>query len=236
MKFYLYILLFSSLLPVFSQDRGEVWTKLSISKVVHSKWSMGVDLQYRGQANYYIPNNHNIFETNLATSIRLWAYYKLAKDWKVTAAPIAYFYNTEIMTDFVEVSHYQEMRTMWGISKNWQISRLKNKNRLMYEARFINWNTSKSITQHRYRIQNVGMVPIQKIHADGKLYLYLMNEYMLKTQQGKTNFDQNRSFLALQLQYKNIELTSGYQFIRQKGNKSDFNKHIWLTSLNFEFL
>lgn len=237
MKAYLYILLLLlATFPVLGQDRNELWTKLIVNKVVHPKWSIGLDFQYRSQANYYIPHNHHICETPLAASVRFWIYYKLPKNWKITTAPIAYFYNTDIMADSIHLSHLQELRTMWGISKNWQNSWLKNKNRLVYEARFMNWNKTNAAIQHRYRLQNVGIIVLEKISADTKLNLYLMNEYLLKTQQGKSCFDQNRSFLALQFQYKNIELTSGYQFIYQKGNKNNFNKHIWLTSLNFDFL
>ena len=191
-------------------------------------------MQYRSQANYRITDNANLFDRDLAYSLRLWAFYKLPKNWTINAAPIAYFSNTDILDEFAHLAYYQEIRTMWGMSKGFTFSKISNKNRLMYEARFIQWDKPSAVVQHRYRLQNAFTLPLVKLNQSSKVNLFIMNEFFLKTQKAKTGFDQNRMYAAVEAQYKRLGLVSGYQHVFQQGNNHVFQKRIWLTTLNIQ--
>lgn len=221
-------------LGAFSQNRAELWTKLNIVKTLNPQWTIGTDAQYRSQANYRITDNANLFDRDLAYSLRFWAFYKLPKNWTINAAPIAYFRNTDILDDFSHLSYSQELRTLWGISKSFTFSKITNKNRLMYEARFIQWNQPNAVVQHRYRLQNGFTFPLFKLQKNSKGNLFVMNEFFLKTQKEKTGFDQNRIYAAFEFQHKWLGLVSGYQHIFQQGSQAVFQKRIWLTTLNVQ--
>lgn len=233
-RLFFFFLLLHTIFGAFSQNRAELWTKLNVTKTLNAKWAIGTDIQYRSQANYRISENFHICETDLVRSVRLWAFYKLPQNWTITAAPIAYFANTDILDEAAHLSHSQELRTMWGLSKSFTLAKITNKNRLMYEARFVQWNKPNAFVQHRYRLQNSFTLPIFKLHEHGKGNLFLMNEFFLKTQNAKTGFDQNRIYAAFEFQHKWIGLVSGYQHVFQQGNTAIFQKRIWLTTLNVQ--
>lgn len=215
----------------FSQNRSEFWTKLTVVKTLNPKWSVGADIQYRSQANYQISDNRNFFENDLSRALRLWVFYKLSPKWTITAAPIAYFSNVEINKQ-LHLAAVNELRSAWGITNSLRFLNVKNKNRFLYENRFIDWNKQNAYFQHRYRLQNAFAIPITKMGENSGINLFLMNEFFVKTQKNITTFDQNRVFAALQLRFKGIELSSGYQHVFQQGSSANFQRKIWLTTLN----
>lgn len=234
MKRYILIFLFAQISTfAFSQNRTEFWSKVNVIKTLNPKWSVGLDVQYRTQANYHTSGNKQLFNAPLAQSARLWVYYKLPNNWTITTAPIAYFHNTDVGEQAI-LTHSNELRTTWGITKGFQFHQLKNKNRFLYEARFMGLEKPVISIQNRYRLQNNLSFPILKLGEKNVFSIFAMNEIMLKTQKSKTNFDQNRTYLALQYQFKGIEIVSGYQHIFQQGSSSVFQRRTWLTSLNIQ--
>ena len=128
-------------------------SKLTVSKKINNKLSFASDLQFRQQANYKTTSK-NIFEAPYTRSIRIWLNYKLKNNFSITAAPIAYFNNEDIINTNGTLYNTNQLRVAIGLTKffNWKNS--KQNNRIFIEERFINYDSPNSINQHRYRLQN----------------------------------------------------------------------------------
>ncbi len=76
-------------------------------------------------------------------------------------------------------------------------SKISNKNRLTYEARFIQWNKHNAVIQHRYCLQNAFTLPIFKLHEHEKGKLFLMNEFFSKSKKQKQDLTKIESMPLL---------------------------------------
>ena len=215
----------------FCQNRNEFWSKLNMTKKMNEKWSIGLDLQYRSQANYRSNPHYNIFQYPLTNSIRTAIYYKLPKEWSLIASPFIYFEAKEIdKQSNLQTTH--EFRTALGATKNFQWQKIKNKNRFLYESRFFEWGNANQSFQHRYRLQNIFIFPFLNVKESPKWNIFAMNEFLVKTQNANTLLDQNRLILAVQYQFKMIEILSGYLHVFQQGSRDVFQRRIWLTTFH----
>ena len=217
---------------LFSQDRNEFWSKISLTKKVNKQWSLGIDIQHRRQADFY-KEDKNIFRFGLINSIRLWAYYKLKQNWSIVASPVAYFENENIVNASGEIINSKELRSMIGIGKNLFFQKLVSYNRLLYELDLINFNYPGMLTKHRYRMLNNFILPIKSFDVTRSLNYNFFNEVFLKTQTGITSMDQDHFYNGIQWKWKQSDLNIGYQYTYQKGTNSYINKNQILLSLNF---
>ncbi len=218
---------------VLGQNREESWSKINVVKAVNAKWSIGVDFQYRTQADFRRPGIPNVFQYPLTTSFRTWLYYRLPKNWTIVYSPFALFSTSELSPDSQDFIRTNEVRSFIGGTKSFSFKGdLQSKNRLAYEFRVIKKEGAATPVQHRYRLQNAFTVPLFKWSRQQKLSLYMMNEIFLRTQNHTTKLDQNRSYVSLSFRYNQAEIVSGYQFVFQHGSKDDFYRNIWLTTLN----
>lgn len=233
-RYFFFFLFIGSFSVLFGQDRTECWTKLSANKTLSAKWSVGLDMQYRTQSDYLSPENQHLFQYELTHSIRAWVFYKLPQKWTVIASPIAYFSATDIKSEGKKVETH-ELRANFGVSKDFKLGVLQNKNRFLTEVRRLQFDEPNAVMQYRYRLQNSLSLPIKKWKEKQSVNLAAANEFFIKTQTLKTGFDQNRTALLLQYQSHFFELTSGYLHIFQQGSSKIFQRRIWLTTLSVSF-
>lgn len=211
------------------QTRNELWLKLNLTHAFHAKWSVGIDLQHRRQADFQ-SGDKNIFHYPLGNYARLWLYYKMPKKWALTISPAGYFHNEEIVTQNGALKKTNELRVSAGIIKEWAIHGIKNKNRFLYDARFNADNRTGQFFQSRYRLQNSLAVPFLKKHI--MLSYLVSNEVLIKKETGHTSFDQNRIYQALQYKTGITELNAGYQCIIQKGAAGRYQRNQLFIMLN----
>jgi hypothetical protein len=146
-------------------------------------------------------------------------------------SPIAYFKNITITDVSGNLGSTSELRTAAGISKRFYTTRLNNRNRLLYEARFF----INSGIQHRYRLQNVLTIPIVEMKDTSRINTFLSNEIFLATQSGATGFDQDRMVAAVQYKTKKLEITAGFQFTIQGTGKERVFRNQVLSVISYEF-
>lgn len=227
MKNYLTLLL---LLPVSlaAQTRSEFWLKLNMTHALNQHWNAGVDFHHRRQANFNT-DDKNIFHYPLGTYARAWITYKLQKGWTVILSPVGYFHNEDILNRAGELKQTNELRISPGLIKELKLGRAKFKNRLLYDARFADYNTPFYFFQSRFRLQNNLFIPF--INNSGLGYLF-SNEIILKNEKGSSSFDQNRVYNAIQYKISNQEVNAGYQWVLQKGNSRLFHRNQFFIQLN----
>lgn len=228
MKSWLIIFLWSPLIA-FGQSRSEFWVKLNINHPINTKWSVGVDLHHRRQSNFQ-SGDKNIFHYPLGNYARVWLNYKLSKGWLFTLSPVGYFHNEDILNQNGELKQTTELRISPGIIKEWMIGKLKNKNRLLFDARFAEYNKPGYFFQSRFRMQNSLSIPF--IKKEPMLSYLFSNEILMKKEKGHMSFDQNRVYNALQWKIIPIELNAGYQWIFQRGTTGSFHRNQLFIMLN----
>jgi Protein of unknown function (DUF2490) len=230
MKRLLFIFLF---VPFFStaQNHTEFWSKINATATVNKTWSIGMDIQYRRQADYK-SGDKNIFHYPMATSIRAWLYYSLKNQWQIILSPIAYFKNDDILNSNGEIRQTKELRQMAGTSKSVEFTRIKNKNRFLIEVRFIDFDNNNSYTQFRYRLQNSFIIPLHKKEKATGINYFFSNEILIKNQKQQTNFDQNRVYNALQWKLMHADIDLGYQWVVQRNTTTTFHRNQFYVMLN----
>lgn len=230
MKRFLLIFLLSPAISQ-SQTHTEFWSKLNTTVTVNKSWSIGMDVQYRRQANYR-GDDKNIFQYPMAKSIRVWIYHNLKSQWQLVLSPIGYFENDDIINGDGEMKQTNELRQLIGASKTYDIKRIKNKNRFVIEIRFIDFDKVNNYTQFRYRLQNSFTIPLhKKANATGINY-FLSNEILIKKQQQLTSFDQNRVYNALQWKFTHADIDLGYQWVVQRNTATTFHRNQLFVMLN----
>lgn len=210
-----------------AQNRTEFWAKLQTNVKINEKWTIGTDVQYRTQANYY--QNHQLFDYGLTRGVRLWAFYRLPHSFVFTAAPIAYFHNTEILGDG-RLTHNHELRTMWGIQKQLDRGQWKQNVRLLAEVRRVQFNLPTAFMQYRYRLKYELTHPICRFNESLTLAGGFYDEFFIRTQAGVTGFDQNRSYAFLQVRSPQTLLNIGYQHTFSQSKATVFQRYIALVS------
>jgi hypothetical protein len=168
--------------------------------------------------------------------LRNWIIYKINKKINLISAPIAYFHNENIVNITGEINNMEELRTMYGLNHTQKfLQNFINQNRFFYEIRWINYHTNQSFLQHRYRWQNastLNLTPYKKHYQWG---IFAFNELFFMTQKKITQFDQNRTYMALQFKEKNFTINAGCQWIFQELQNKFITKHTILIASNLEF-
>lgn len=214
-----------------AQPHAEFWSKLSAVKLINSYWAFGIDVQYRQQANYR-KGDKNILHYPMGRSVSSWIYYNLKDQWQIILSPAGWFKNEDISNNNDDVIETTELRQVIGASKTVEIRRIKNKNRLFIEIRFIDFDNSKYHKQSRCRVQNSLTIPLHKKEKLVGLNYYFSNELFIKKQKSITRFDQNRVYNALQWKFKHTDVDMGYQWVVQQSASNTFQRHQLFIMLN----
>lgn len=199
---------------MFGQVRNEFWTKLNMNKKINNKWIVGGDIQYRTQENYYI-QDRQIFRHSLLQSIRTTIYYKAFPkyDIEILASPLVYFRSFYIDKQG-DIKDSREMRVAMGAMQThtfWE--KIKFRNRLQYEMRFMKIDAPEQFLQNRVRWQVQTLLPICQTSnkkSCGINYI-IFNEIFFANETNNIFFEQNRIYNAIQFKYKWAEWNIGYQ-------------------------
>jgi hypothetical protein len=225
-------LLYSSY--AYAQVRQEFWSKVTVSKKVNQRWTVGGDVQYRSQANYYTSNIQR-FQNDLLQSIRTTLQYKMSPKYRVDilVSPLIYFRSFDI-DKRGHTTPQNELRVALGaVHQQTFWKRTKLRNRLLYEMRFLKFDKPEHIVQHRYRWQLQMTIPIFRIHSDYDINYVVFDEVFVAHQESKTFFEQNRLYNALQLRYKYSEFNIGFQQSIQNIKEELIKRNQLHLSLNF---
>jgi hypothetical protein len=198
-----------------------LWVGYYNSIILDPKWSVNSDIQFRTK-NWI----HDFSQALIRSDIS----YKISDN--VSAS--------------IGVAHFRfflDNETTRGEWRPWQEIKLSNKlgnlnliQRVRLEQRFIEGITDNQPSGDynfnvRFRYRFDLKFPLTKEKEEGKkIYLLLGNEVMINAADGKTNFDQNRLFLALNYELnKKISLQAQYIHIWQNLSSSN-------TLLNLEVI
>lgn len=230
MRLVIFSLLLASL-STSAQVHNEFWTRLNITHSVGGHWSIGLDMQHRRQANY-LTGEKNLFHYPMSSSVRVWVYYQLKKQWQLITSPIGFFENDNILNSTAAIKKNDELRTIVGVSKTIMIKRVKNKTRFIFENRFIDFYKSDYHFQTRYRLQSNVTIPLhKKISPTGMNYV-LFDELYIKTEKHTTDFDQNRVYNALQWKLKHTDIDLGYQWVLQQNPTTTLHRNQFFIIFN----
>jgi Protein of unknown function (DUF2490) len=230
LKKIIFILLLSNNV-VYAQQKNEFWSKINIIQHINDHLALGIDAQYRRQADFYAKDK-NIFHYPLSKSIRLWIYYKLKNDWTLIASPIAYFNNENLENISGTVNNSNDIRSMAGTSKTFLLGRFRNNNRVLYEADLLAINSCDVTLRHRYRLYNNILFSIKALSETHGLNYYFFNEIFYKTQNGFSSFDQDHLYNGFQWRWKDSDFNIGYQYTYQKDLSNYLHKNQFLFFLN----
>jgi Protein of unknown function (DUF2490) len=218
------LLLFFSIATGWTQTRYEFWTRLNFNYWVNKKTGIGLELHHRRQSNYW-SDQKNIFEESMLTIIRPWLYRKIGKDWILATSPLSFHAYRDILNQSGNTRDYIELRSTYGIQRNFKLKSITNRNRAWYEFRFTDIRGAKTIFQTRLRIQNTFLFPIKKINAHSMISFNLTNEFFISQRKTLIAFDHNRFFNGIQLKKKNYEINLGYQLSRHNSNSAPYSRH-----------
>ena len=195
-----------------AQVRQEFWSRITMNRKIDEKWTIGGDVQYRSQENYHEQNQQR-FENPLLQSIRTTLYYKIfqKKNISLLVSPLVYFRSFDVKTDGT-ITDQRELRTAWGVIQQQDIKKIKIRNRLQYEMRFLKVDKPEHILQHRFRWQTQLTIPIWKAkNKNWGINYVVFDEFFWALQKRKSFFEQNRFYNALQIKYKWTEWNIGLQ-------------------------
>lgn len=213
---------------ILAQHTNEFWSRIVLNKKLNENWSLASDFYYRTQSGRY-PNQPGPFSRPLTVGARAWVYYKFPRQVMIGASPIAYFRNVFIEPGGAEAIT-KEIRTAASVTKGFDIGTMNNRNRLLYEARWLHFKT----LQHRLRLQNTLTVPVYAIRESAAINGFLSNEVFYKAQEKHTSFDQDRMFIALQYRTKKAEATIGFQLTVQAHSNGYIYRRQFVLGFSFD--
>jgi hypothetical protein len=220
---------------LFGQSHEEFWTRITMNKKIDQKWTLGGDVQYRSQENYHEQNKMR-FQNPLLQSIRTTIYYRLSSKYHLDllTSPLVYFRSFDV-DKIGNISDQREMRIAFGgLQQQNILKKIKLRNRLQYEARFLKIDKPEQFFQNRMRWQIQATIPIcQTISKSCNINYVSFNEIFFAQQQSMSFFEQNRFYNALQFKYKFSELNLGYQMSVQKVKSEMIARNQLHLSLSF---
>lgn len=231
MRKFLFFLLCFMIVRGSAQTRNEFWGKINITHPLNDRWSVGLDLHHRRQANYRT-DDKNIFRYNLGNYGRILIYYKLPKNWTIVLSPIGYYGNEDILNAAGELRQTNELRISPGVMKSYDIGKIKNRNRFLYDIRFAEFDKATHFMQSRLHLQDNFTFPLHSFKENKSLNYFVSNEIFVKKHKTDIDFDQNRLYNALQWKFNRSDISMGYQWVLQKGTETIFHRNQLYISLN----
>ena len=80
-----------------TKPHNNVWSRLSITNQINSKFKIELETQKRWQNNITAQQNNNPFANQLMNSVRLWTHFKYNSKINFSLSPFAYFQHTSII-------------------------------------------------------------------------------------------------------------------------------------------
>ena len=216
-----------------SQTRYESWIRVNLNHVLSNRLSTGLELQHRRQSNYW---NHekNILDESMQTMIRPWIYWKDSKKFTYLISPLSFHQYREIINKKGDTRDYLELRSTYGLQKNFTLNETSLKNRVLFELRLTDIKSNQLFFQTRLRIQQAFLLPIFKIKKQITFFYNCTNELFIVQRHQLIYFDQNRFFNGLQAKKGNIEINIGYQWSQHNGNPLPYSRRQVLFNTNID--
>jgi hypothetical protein len=216
-----------------SQTRHEAWVRVNFNHSVGAKTGIGLELHHRRQANF-LTEDKNLLHKPSLNIIRPWFYYRGFKKYVVAVSPISFHNYHEIADRNGNLTNFLEIRSTYGVQRNFNIKNVTNRNRIWYELRFTDVNSANRIFQTRLRIQNSLLFPLWKITGNTKLNYNFTNEFFVNQKKELINFDHNRFFNGLQVKKGGAEINFGYQWSRHNANPTAYSRHQFFLNTSFD--
>lgn len=216
-----------------AQDRHEAWLRINISNWRAETGGWGIELHQRTQSNY-LANDKNIFSSPLVTIIRPWLYWRIKSKWILSYSPLSYHGFTTLLNQQGDRDTYTELRTTFGIQRNFKLGTVINRNRAWYEFRFIDIGSDAFSFGTRLRTQNTFIIPLLALSKKNHLGYQLANEFFIAQRSSSIGFDHNRLFNALQWKKGKQEINLGYQWSLHKSGSSLYDRGQLFLNTNFE--
>lgn len=216
-----------------TQTRHEAWLRVNLTHWMGAKTGIGLELHHRRQSNF-LNDEKDIFDKPLLNIVRPWFYYRGIKNYVFVVSPLSFHDYHDLMNSNGQLRNHLELRSTYGVQRNFTIKKLVNKNRAWYELRFTDVNSTNNYFQTRLRIQNTFLLPLWKMNSHTKLNYNLSNEFFVNQRKDLINFDHNRLFNGLQLKKKSVEINLGYQWSRHNSTSHAYSRHQVFLNTNFE--
>jgi hypothetical protein len=216
-----------------SQTRHETWVRVNLNHWISDKTGIGLELHHRRQSNF-LNEETNLLDKPMLNIVRPWFYYRGLKKYVLAVSPISFHDYHEIADLNGHLRNYLEIRSTYGVQRNFNIKNVTNRNRIWYELRFIDVNSNHRVFQTRLRIQNALLFPLWAITGNTKLNYNLTNEFFVSQKKEMINFDHNRLFNGLQLKKGKAEINLGYQWSRHNATPSAYSRHQLFLNTSFD--
>lgn len=236
------VLIFISYSLTFAQppiDRGEFWSRLQIMNHLSTKWTIGIDFQYRRQQD-----NHHLMDVPLLLSYRTWLVYRLPHNFQFITNPVMYLEHYRV-TDGADsvlkpLIKLHELRTVWGFQHELNFKIIELRNRLLSEFRWMNFDEKQGSFRFRWRYQFLFSVLLTRLSNYSTMHVQFFDEIFFQPDtitdpNTGSNlhriFDQNRVTMSLLTRVYAVELQLGFQYTYQLSGFKTFNKYQLLTGL-----
>lgn len=216
-----------------SQTRHETWVRVNFNHWISEKIGLGLELHHRRQSNF-LKEETNLLDKPMLNIVRPWFYYRGLKKYVLTISPISFHDYNEIADLNGNLKNFLEIRSTYGIQRNFNIKNVTNRNRIWYELRFTDVNSANRIFQTRLRIQNALLFPLWTITGNAKLNYNFTNEFFINQKKELVNFDHNRFFNGVQLKKRGAEINFGYQWSRHHANPRAYSRHQLFLNTSFD--
>lgn len=216
-----------------SQTRHESWVRVNLNHWFSPKFGIGLELHHRRQSNF-LNEEKNIFDIPMLNIVRPWVYYRGLKNYVLAVSPLSFHDYHDISNSYGHLRNYLEIRSTYGVQRNFNLKNIVNRNRAWYELRFTDVNSRHRIFQTRLRIQNTFLLPIWKGASRTKLNYNLTNEFFVNQRRNLINFDHNRLFNGIQLKKSNYEINLGYQWSRHNASSHPYSRHQLFLNTSFD--
>ncbi|MFZ9694419.1 MAG: DUF2490 domain-containing protein [Chitinophagaceae bacterium] len=216
-----------------SQTRHETWVRVNFNHWINEKIGLGLELHHRRQSNF-LKEEINLLDKPMLNIVRPWFYYRGLKKYVLTISPISFHDYNEIADLNGNLNNFLEIRSTYGIQRNFNFKNVTNRNRIWYELRFTDVNSANRIFQTRLRIQNSLLFPLWTITGNTKLNYNFTNEFFVNQKKDLVNFDHNRFFNGVQLKKRGTEINFGYQWSLHHADPRAYSRHQLFLNTSFD--
>ena len=227
------LILLSVSLPGWSQTRYESWVRINLNHWIGSKTGIGLELHHRRQSNF-LNDEKDILDKPMLTIVRPWLYYRGLRNYLLSVSPLSFHDYNDIANSYGHLNNYLEIRSTFGIQRNFTLKKIINRNRIWYELRFTDVNGLNRFFQTRLRIQNAFLLPLWAMNDKTTLNYNLTNEFFVSQRRDLVNFDHNRFFNGLQLKKAGYEINLGYQWSRHNATINAYSRHQLFLNTSFD--
>jgi hypothetical protein len=118
---------------------------------------------------------------------------QLPHQWAIGLSPVGYFSNEYALNSIGLLKQTNEWRISPGIIKSFNKGKLKNWNRLLYDASFAGIGSDEYYFQSRFRVPDNFVTPLFVIKKENRFSWLFSNETLPKGNKGRDGFDEKKA-------------------------------------------